>query len=303
MRKLLVKPGLQKNGQIVTTKDLQETRDNFNPDAQPPITLGHPTSSESPAFGRVESVELTEEGLEGNLNYTPELTALESKGYYKGWSVGLKPGKNGYYLHHLAMCGELPPAGEIKNLSMVAVEPTDIILTDNLEDTSMTPDEVKQLIAEETKPYKDKITALEAQVAASKQKGEEKPGDGEKGKPADKDKAEEKPKTDKAEDKKGDEKQSKELADVLGVLKKERVERLKEAAKAKGLSDDQIKPLVTMVESAKDISLADADNPFDQAMQFVAGLPAPDKKGMTAPIELSDKAGEPFDYNGLAAKM
>jgi hypothetical protein len=58
-----------------------------------------------------------------------------------------------------------------------------------------------------------------------------------------------------------------------------------------------------MVASAKDISLADADNPFEQAMRFVAGLPAPGKGRMTAPIELSDKTGEPYDYNGLAGKM
>jgi ribosomal protein L19E len=83
------------------------------------------------------------------------------------------------------MCGELPPASEVKNLSMVATWPTDIILTDNMEDATMTPEEVKQLIADETKEYKDKITALEAQVAAAKQKdgkgqeGGEKAGDGE----------------------------------------------------------------------------------------------------------------------------
>jgi hypothetical protein len=309
MRKLLVKPGVQKNGQIVTRSELQEAVANFNPDAPTPITLGHPTDSQSPAFGRVLSVELTDQGLEGDVDYTPELVALEAKGYYRGWSAGLKPGQNGYYLHHLAMCGELPPASEVKNLSMVATWPTDIILTDNMEDATMTPEEVKQLIADETKEYKDKITALEAQVAAAKQKdgkgqeGGEKAGDGEKDKPSDKDGKGEKPGSNKPDNKGNDEKQSKELADVLEALKKERIERLKEAAQAKGLGADQIKPLVAMVASAKDISLADADNPFEQAMRFVAGLPTPGKGRMTAPIELSDKTGEPYDYNGLAGKM
>ncbi len=284
MKMLLVKPGKQKNGQIVTWEDLKQVVSNFNPSAPPPVTLGHPLDSRFPAFGRVKKVWLTNEGLAGEVEKTPELIDLEKKGYFKGWSVGLKHSDNGYYLHHLAMCGELPPASNIKELS-------DIILTDEIKEEIMDREEIKKIIEEATKPLIDKINLLEARLEA---KNKEKTDEDSK----------QQDQENQKEEKQGElkeEQENRELAAALSLLKKERINRIKDLAKAKGLTEEQIKPFVEALEKL-DISLSDGEDIFEKFKIFISTLPAKPDKNLSESI-FGVKEDESINFNKIAAKM
>ncbi|HIF6160979.1 TPA: hypothetical protein ACX3IN_001923 [Vibrio parahaemolyticus] len=130
VRKLeIVGEGVQRNGKPVDRSVLESVVRNYNPDARPPVTQGHPDkgADKIPALGRIavmgvgkndkgEAVLLCEQ------HYTPELEEYEDKGYLEGQSVGIypHPGKDGeYYLHHVAQLGQLPPAAELKTRDVV----------------------------------------------------------------------------------------------------------------------------------------------------------------------------------------
>lgn len=131
MKKMsIVTTGIQQTGDTVTKEMLDSAVANFNPDARPPVALGHPDKGDDrcSAYGRVDNptvVASTDHPGEFELiievHYTDWLESMEDSGEYEGFSLGLYPmvGKEGWYIHHLAILGELPPAANIKVLEVV----------------------------------------------------------------------------------------------------------------------------------------------------------------------------------------
>lgn len=131
VRRLEIVPvGIQRNGQPVDEEILKSVVRNYNDDARPPVTLGHPAKGDDKvaALGRVANLQMgvrEKDGkpvLIGEQIYTPELEALEDSGQFEGQSAGIYPvpDKDGeFYLHHLAQLGQLPPAAEIKTQNVV----------------------------------------------------------------------------------------------------------------------------------------------------------------------------------------
>jgi len=102
--------GLQKNGIEVTEELLKEVVKNFSNPV--PITLGHPQSDSVPAVGFFEKIELKDGCLYGEYKLSPIGEILLSSGAYRNISVGIrKHPQRGYYLHHIALLGAVPPAG------------------------------------------------------------------------------------------------------------------------------------------------------------------------------------------------
>lgn len=139
VRKLrIVATGIQKNGQPVTKAQLESVVKNYKPDSRPPVTPGHPAkgADQTSALGRVanlrteEYVEngVTKTGLFGEVNYTQELEAREDKGEFEGFSAGIHPvpEQDGeWYMHHLAVLGQLPPAADTKTLDVINLSDSD----------------------------------------------------------------------------------------------------------------------------------------------------------------------------------
>ncbi|TQF71790.1 hypothetical protein [Pseudoalteromonas luteoviolacea] len=292
IRKLrLVKPGVQANGQTVTKQHLEQVVKNYKDDARPPITFGHPGkgADKTPAFGRACKPELDNDGaLVLNLNYTPELEAREDKGEFEGFSGGIHPHPDTgeYYLHHVAACGQLPPAADTKTLEVVELSATGdniIYLSSEIikEDITMDPDELKKLLEDALKPVIERIETLEGKD--KKTNDNDNPSDTEQP-------------------------QSKELSALLETVKADRIKTIKATANSKGLSEEQIKPLVERLESTEALELADnkPNSAYNSTLAFINGLKEPEPNvDLLNPLELSDSKGEtkPLDSAELANKL
>jgi len=103
------------NGIELTKKELEEVVKNFK--GEVPVVLGHTYADFMPAFGWVKRVWLEGDSLMGEVELSEDLKEAYELGLYKKWSVGLRPSENGYYLHHLAFLGAVPP--RIKDLKVV----------------------------------------------------------------------------------------------------------------------------------------------------------------------------------------
>jgi len=102
--------GKQKNGIEITEELLNQVVKNFSNPV--PITLGHPKSDSAPAVGFFERIELKDGCLYGEYKLSPIGEILLSSGNYRNVSVGIrKHPERGYYLHHVALLGAVPPAG------------------------------------------------------------------------------------------------------------------------------------------------------------------------------------------------
>jgi len=138
--------GKQKNGIEVTEELLKQVVKNFSNPV--PITLGHPKSDSVPAVGFFEKVELKDGCLYGEYKLSPIGEILLSSQAYRNISVGIrKHPERGYYLHHVALLGGIPPAGwdaeplkvvrlsdegdplEINGLGLEFSEPKEVIKT------------------------------------------------------------------------------------------------------------------------------------------------------------------------------
>ncbi|MCG7551360.1 hypothetical protein [Pseudoalteromonas sp. Of7M-16] len=296
VRKLrLVKPGVQANGQIVTKQHLEQVVKNYKADARPPITFGHPEkgADRTPAFGRACKPELDGDGaLVLNLNYTPELEAREDKGEFEGFSGGIHPHPQTgeFYLHHVAACGQLPPAADTKTLEVVELSATgdDIIYLSSeiiKEDTNMEPEELKKLLVEALEPVVARIEALE-------NKGKKAGDKDDKNSPVD-----------------TEQPQSKELSALLETVKADRIKSIQAAAKNKGLSDEQIKPIVERLEATEAVELADnkPNSAYCSTLTFINGLKEPEPNvDVLNPLELSnpgDGEKKQLDTADLANKL
>lgn len=106
--------GSAENVQNITIQDLQQIEKNFKGNV--PITLdlqGHPQKEvlNYPKFGEVSNIWIENNILYGLLDLQPVLANAIDNGFYNSWSIGAKLNANNeFYLHHLALLGEMPPA-------------------------------------------------------------------------------------------------------------------------------------------------------------------------------------------------
>ncbi len=107
----LISEGIQRNGLRIFKRELEDALKNFkNP---VPITVGHVFSDKAPAVGFVEGLKLKEDGLYGKVNLSPVGKWLVENNYYRNVSASFRRKPDGsWYLHHVALLGAIPPAGE-----------------------------------------------------------------------------------------------------------------------------------------------------------------------------------------------
>ena len=306
----LVSVGVQKEGTRVTLSNLQEAVAQFNPDARPPVTLGHPTDSQTLAFGRVDKPRIEEDALLVDIQYTDVLKQLEDEGYVAGFSIGLHPHQKDqrYYIHHVAALGELPPAADIKSLAVkeldsvtlsaagsdlitLAAEFQDQIMDQKMKDAIALA--VKEGIATQLKPITDQQAALQKQVKAL---ADQAPGD-----QPDKDKPEDtpNPSAELAQ-------MQKQLSASKDTISTDRINTVLAAAKTKGLSDEQLKPLGALLAKSDALALADNSDQgvFAQAQAFIGAFPdLSDQAAFLQPLSLADDPDDKVDTAALAAKF
>ena len=118
------------NGEVLTKEILKEVVENFH--GEVPIVLGHTYADFMPAFGWVKRVWLDGDVLMGEVELSDILKEAWDAGLYRKWSVGLRPSDKGYYLHHLAFWGAVPP--KIKDLKVVNFSDAKDVKTFEFED-------------------------------------------------------------------------------------------------------------------------------------------------------------------------
>lgn len=251
----LITAGVQKNGKPVDLDILRQVVKNHSPEARPPISAGHPgkDADKVEALGRVHSPRLEGSELVVELVYTPELEQLEDDGKFEGFSAGIypRPDNGEYYLHHVAALGQLPPAADIKTRDVVNLSvdnPDDMItLSTNLKTERLFMNDA------EKKAFKEELMAGVGSMMDDKLKAF---------KPASSDPAP----TSKDPNPTGDPKPTtdpkvttmeKQLKEMQENTKADRIEQITELADAKGLSDEEKKPLLAMLKARSAIELCD----------------------------------------------
>lgn len=307
----LVGDGVQKNGKTVTKTMLGEIVKRWSADGRPPITLGHPAqgADKVAALGRVDNPR-TEPSrrvpgkteLVVELHYTPELEKLEDEGKFEGFSAGIYPtvdGK-GYYLHHVAALGQLPPAAETQTRELVELSSDGIeqmvvlsgVLTfsdSQTEDIDMTKEELaaslKEILAEQMKPLNERLEKLEkgGKDDADKDKKDDdvnkdkKPGEQDKDKPL------------------VDSQARDQLKTMQETVKSDRIAQATELANAKGWGEAEFKPLLTMLQKAEPVELCNnaEDGLFATVKATINARKAPAGKpsALGQPLEFSDDKG------------
>ena len=122
----LISEGIQRNGIRITRKELEDAVKNFKHPV--PITIGHVFSDRAPAVGFIEELKLKEDGLYGKYKLSPLGQVLVASNNYKNLSASFRRKPDGtWYLHHVALLGAMPPAGE-------DVEPFKIVEFSNSKD-------------------------------------------------------------------------------------------------------------------------------------------------------------------------
>lgn len=178
----IAKPGIYKDGVVITEKMLKEIYDNFQTVNSAPVTLTHNIQADTPRLGSVTKLYLKGGSLYARVNEKPALSKAVDEGYFPECSIGAKQNYQGkWYLHHLAYPGEEPPAiKDLKNNIKEALLATDKndnvnililpsvkILTErkiNLSDEGEYMDELEKA--------KQKIAELEAELAEAKKAGD-----------------------------------------------------------------------------------------------------------------------------------
>ena len=145
---------------------------------QAPLVIGHPKTN-SPAFGHLERLELTPEGLFGvPINVDPAFADAVNSGKYPQRSLSFWPADHPSsptpgqpYIRHLGVLGAVPPAipgllgADLAGDEAVTIEFSAPLLTTNLEPTPMPePIETIDLAAREA-ALADKAAAMAATQA------------------------------------------------------------------------------------------------------------------------------------------
>ena len=312
----LVSAGIQKNNLVITDKHLEDIVKNYNPDAQVPITLGHPSDSRAPAFGRVTSIKKNGGALVGNVKLTPVLTELDKDGYYQSWSTGLRKKPDGsWYLHHLAWLGELPPASDVEYVNFNDDDIKDMICLDINERGSMMDDEkIKQIILNEMKKKTDlkieelekKLKELSDKVSKAKDENDKTNVSKAKDENNENDKTKEKAEGKPHEDVDG---LKKELSTILNTMKTDRMAQIKDVLKRKGLGDQVIQPLMDVIEKYPSIDLADnmENGVYKKLLTFANGLKDANNNKLLGSLMNFDAGDDnnkfEFDAEKLARKL
>ncbi len=253
----IVASGIQKNGQPVTKGQLESVVRNYKSDSRPPITPGHPTkgSDQTAALGRVANLR-TEDvvidgqkktALMGEVLYTPELESKEDSGEFEGFSAGIYPlpDKDGeWYMHHLAVLGQLPPAADTKTLDVINLSDSDfsedaIILSADV-GTPNSNKKIEGLEMDEAKLKKLIEDAVKAHAKPTDDKtksGDDKSKPGETKKPAET----------------GNE--NAEVSEMRESMATDRREQLTELADTREMTDALRASVKTMIDSATAIEL------------------------------------------------
>ncbi len=316
----LVTAGIQREGTRVTLNHLQQAVDQFNPDARPPVTLGHPTDSQVLAFGRVDRPRIEQDALLVDIHYTPVLQRLEDDGYVAGFSVGLYPHQadQRYYIHHVAALGELPPAADVQSLSVTELDSVTLsaagsglitlaadFIQDEIMDQKMKEAialAVKEAMAAQLKPITEQQTKLAEQV---KTLAAQQPAPAKSEPPQKQQKPTAQPQDPAQAAQLAD--MQKQLAASMDTIRADRINSVIAAAKAKGLSEDQLKPLQALLAKSDALALADnaADGVFAQAQAFIQACPEPAAQpGFLQPLALADdQPDDKINIVALAAKF
>lgn len=169
-------------GTELTEEMIRDALRNFRGVA--PLTLSHEDAQKEgvAAVGKVLSLDRPKERLEAILEIGDDWEDAFRSGAVSGWSPGFGKGADGWYLHHLALCGAVPP--KQKDLRMLStVDPSELAafndgadevvnfsdMVGNQEVSKMTKEEVAAMIAEALKGLKEEfLEAVKTEIAAAK---------------------------------------------------------------------------------------------------------------------------------------
>lgn len=281
-------------GTELTEEMIRDVLRNFRGVA--PLTLSHEDAQKEgvAAVGKVLSIDRPKERLEAILEIGDDWEDAFRSGAVSGWSPGFGKGADGWYLHHLALCGAVPP--KQKDLRMLStVDPAELAafhdradevvifseVIGNQEVSKMTKEEVAAMIAEALKGLKEEfLDAVKAEIAATKKEdGSGKPEPG-----------------------------STQFADELKALKaqvnKSRKEAFCKAAEGR-LKKEDIDKMAAFFDANPDVvDFSDKDGVgfMDVLTAAVGSISRPD---LTEPVVgFGDKGnGEKIDFAALAQKM
>ena len=125
---ILARPGIF-NHQLLTTEHLKQMVNNFMGSDGIPLCFGHFPRPDMPKLGYVKDVWIQDNLLYGNVMLHQELEKAFNEGFFDAWSIAAHVNSKGeYYLHHLAILGEEPPA--IKNLKKLTREKLGFVASD-----------------------------------------------------------------------------------------------------------------------------------------------------------------------------
>lgn len=281
-------------GTELTEEMIRDALRNFRGVA--PLTLSHEDAQKEgvAAVGKVLSLDRPKERLEAILEIGDDWEDAFRSGAVSGWSPGFGQGADGWYLHHLALCGAVPP--KQKDLRMLStVDPAELAafndgadevvnfsdMVGNQEVSKMTKEEVAAMIAEALKGLKEEfLEAVKAEIAAAKKE------DG-AGKPEP-----------------GNTQFSDELKSLKAQVFKSRKEAFCKAAEGR-LKKEDIDKMAAFFDANPDVvEFADKDgaNFMDVLTAAVGAVSRPD---LTEPVVgFGDKGnGEKIDFAALAQKM
>lgn len=279
MRKMsIVTTGVQKTGDVVTKEMLDSAVANFNKDARPPTIAGHidEWSDQIPAYGRVDNPYVQESQAEPGeweliieVHYTPCLESMEDSGEFEGFSISLHPceGREGWYIHHLAILGCLPPAANTKTLEVVelsalpegkkAVQLSAVIIEESILD--MKKEELETMVKELT------TSAVKEAVTEALASSNSNPSDAANTNPAA-----------TAVDTEETKALKEQLAQVQETTKATRIDEVKALAQTKEMSEAELKPIIDTLEATDAVSLCDnsAAGIFASMKRIVEAKPA-----------------------------
>lgn len=281
-------------GTELTEEMIRDALRNFRGVA--PLTLSHEDAQKEgvAAVGKVLSLDRPKERLEAILEIGDDWEDAFRSGAVSGWSPGFGKGANGWYLHHLALCGAVPP--KQKDLRMLStVDPSELAafndgadevvnfsdMVGNQEVSKMTKEEVAAMIAEALKGLKEEfLEAVKTEIAAAKT--EDEPGKTEP----------------------GNTHFSDELKALKAQVNKSRKEAFCKAAEGR-LKKEDIDKMAAFFDANPDVvEFTDKDGVsfLDALTAAVGAVSRPD---LTDPVVgFGDKGdGEKIDFAALAQKM
>lgn len=322
----IAKPGIYKDGVVITEKMLKEIYDNFQAVNSAPVTLTHNIQADTPRLGSVTKLYLKGGSLYARVNEKPALSKAVDEGYYPECSIGAKQNYQGkWYLHHLAYPGEEPPAiKDLKNNIKEALLATDKNDNSNiliLPSVKILPEKNIHFSDEgennmdELEKAKQRIAELEAELAEAKKAGD-KPDDNalkQENETLKKQLADLQARLDKAKS----EHPEIELSDadattrmLYAELQASKKTALRKAAEGK-IPKHALDRLVALSDSlsvSKSITLSDSKEK-ESVIDVLTGVfeALPDNKFLQNELTLSDAQGgekeKPVDYAALLASM